>query len=175
MASFKNILHTKTTIMERIITGLLYSSSLFFSSKIVAQNHHQIKSFLSLLLLVLISQTVTSQTGPGGVDNTTNNNLWLKSNKGAENVGGIDAWNGESTNTRKDQSGISNDLSQRTDTTRPTFSDNGINRNPMRSSNQPRSAKPLNIDINHLQTEIFILQITYNNQSIYPHKILKIQ
>ncbi len=43
------------------------------------------------------------------------------------------------------------------------------------STNQSSSVTSLNIDISHLQTGIFVLRITNNQQSIYHHKILKVQ
>ena len=42
------------------------------------------------------------------------------------------------------------------------------------STNQSSSTTSLNIDISHLQTGIFILRITNENQNIYHHKTLKI-
>lgn len=69
--------------------------------------------FFSALLLILITNVIIAQTGPGGVGNATNNAIWLDGNIVTLGTSpNISTWN--------DQSGNGNNFTQATSTNQPS-------------------------------------------------------
>ena len=61
------------------------------------------------ILILLMSSLLNAQTGPGGVGNSSNNNLWLRADAGtfidagvtpADNTNQIQQWNDQSGNSK---------------------------------------------------------------------------
>ena len=76
------------------------------------------------------SWPIEGYTGPGGVGNEDENDLWLRADKGALNSGGTEASPGQSVQTWNDQSGNDNHVSQATAGNQPVLVGNAINGQP---------------------------------------------
>lgn len=81
------------------------------------------------------SWPIEGNTGPGGVGNDDENDLWLRADKGALNSGGTEASPGQSVQTWNDQSGNENHVSQATVGDQPLLVGNAINGRPMLTFN----------------------------------------
>ena len=81
------------------------------------------------------SAPIEGYTGPGGVGNDTENDLWLRADKGVLNIGGTEASPGQSVQTWNDQSGNDNHVTQLTIPDQPLLVGNTINGQPMLSFN----------------------------------------
>lgn len=81
------------------------------------------------------SAQIAGYTGPGGVGNNTENDLWLRADKGVLNSGGTEASTGQSAQTWNDQSGNDNHVTQLTTDDQPVLLGNAINSQPMLSFN----------------------------------------
>src|ERR1700756_585302 len=81
------------------------------------------KGYFSFLYFIILStHSIYSQTGPGGVDNSTNNVLWLRADAGTStttNSVAISSW--------ADQSGNNNNVSQSTANLQPLYMSSIIN------------------------------------------------
>ena len=78
-----------------------------------------------LPLIIILAQSITAQTGPGGVGNSTNNIMWLSADSlpnTLSNTDPISSWN--------DISGNSTVVTQGTAASQPTFVESGINGYP---------------------------------------------
>jgi gliding motility-associated-like protein len=76
------------------------------------------------------SLPIEGYTGPGGVGNDTENDLWLRSDKGVLNSGGTDASPGQQVQTWNDHSGNENHVTQPTPADQPLLTGNAINGQP---------------------------------------------
>ncbi len=76
------------------------------------------------LLFLILSQSLFSQTGPGGVGDSNNNVLWLRS-------GDINLADGDDITTWGDFSGNSNAVSQSDANFKPVFKTNIVNGEPV--------------------------------------------
>jgi hypothetical protein len=86
---------------------------------------------LTLLFTLFISVNVYSQTGPGGIGNSTNNILWLKGDGGAYTDAGItQATHGQQVRQWNDYSGNNNHATQGTAGNRPLYHVNSANGQP---------------------------------------------
>ncbi len=77
------------------------------------------------------SYPVEGSTGPGGVGDETENDLWLRADKGVLNSGGTDAIPGEFIQTWNDHSGNDNHVTQTTGTNQPVLTGIAINGQPV--------------------------------------------
>ena len=75
---------------------------------------------LALVLFSLFSFSLTAQTGPGGVGNSTTNQVWLK----ADDITGLNP-NDALSGTWEDASGNGRHASQATPAYRPTYLNSG--------------------------------------------------
>lgn len=80
---------------------------------------------LSFIFLCLFSNNIYSQTGPGGVGNSTNNVLWLKSDSGTST-----STNGQPISSWNDASGNANNTSQANVSQQPLFINSVMNNYP---------------------------------------------
>ena len=86
---------------------------------------------LTLLFTLFISVNIYSQTGPGGIGNSTNNILWLKGDGGAYTDAGItQASHGQQIQQWNDCSGNNNHATQVTAGNKPLFHVNSANGHP---------------------------------------------
>jgi gliding motility-associated-like protein len=81
------------------------------------------------------SWPIEGYTGPGGVGNASENDLWLRADKGVLNSGGTEALPGQSVQTWNDQSGNDNHVIQMTAGNQPLMVGNAINGRPMLTFN----------------------------------------
>lgn len=81
------------------------------------------------------SAQIAGFTGPGGVGNSAENDLWLRADKGALNSGGSEASPGQSVQTWNDQSGNDNHVTQATAGNQPVVLGNALNGQPMLTFN----------------------------------------
>ncbi len=86
--------------------------------------------FLIPVLLILFIPTAFSQSGPGGVGNSTTNRLWLKSDQGVLNTVLNPANDGQNVAQWNDFSGNNNNVVQGTNALRPVYRANIINSLP---------------------------------------------
>lgn len=83
---------------------------------------------LLILLMVFVSIDSSAQTGPGGVGNSTTNEIWLRADSGVYNNGGTNlASNNDNVQEWHDVSGNSNDAIQNTAGFRPQYQTNQAN------------------------------------------------
>jgi len=86
---------------------------------------------ITLLVAILLSINTYSQTGPGGIGNSTNNILWLKADGGAFiDAGSTQATHGQQVRQWRDNSGNNNHATQATAGNRPLFHANSANGHP---------------------------------------------
>lgn len=78
--------------------------------------------YYSYLALMMACISIQGQTGPGGVDNSANNVLWLKADAGTNTT-----TNGAAVSSWADQSGNGNSVSQSTANQQPLYQTNVIN------------------------------------------------
>ncbi len=76
------------------------------------------------------SAPIIGFTGPGGVGDSTSNEIWLKADTGILNTTGNPAMDGEAVKSWMDQSGNLNNLSQNTPLQQAIFHENSINGMP---------------------------------------------
>jgi hypothetical protein len=89
------------------------------------------KAKLLFIILITISITSSSQSGPAGVGNTASNKLWLKGDGGAfTDLGVTQATNGQQVRQWNDLSGNNNHATQNTAANRPLFKANSANGQP---------------------------------------------
>jgi len=89
------------------------------------------KILMTFLILTISCIKVYSQSGPGGVGNTTSNKLWLKGDGGAfTDLGVTQATNGQQVRQWNDRSGNNNHATQNTAANRPLFKANSANGQP---------------------------------------------
>jgi gliding motility-associated-like protein len=74
-------------------------------------------------------------TGPGGVGNAEENDLWLRADKGVLNSGDTEASPGQSVQTWNDQSGNENNVTQLAAGNQPLLAGNAINGQPVLNFN----------------------------------------
>ena len=79
----------------------------------------------AILFLIFLCRLTFAQTGPGGVDNSTNNVLWLKANAGTSTT-----TNSVAVSSWIDQSGNANNVAQPTANLQPLYMTNIINGYP---------------------------------------------
>ncbi|MDD2982248.1 MAG: hypothetical protein PHQ74_02560 [Crocinitomicaceae bacterium] len=83
------------------------------------------QKFTELLLILFIPSLLFSQTGPGGVGNSSSNSLWLKANQGTSttvNAAKITSW--------QDASGNGYTMSQSIEDKKPVYVTNSFNGYP---------------------------------------------
>jgi gliding motility-associated-like protein len=78
---------------------------------------------------------IEGYTGPGGVGNADENDLWLRADRGALNSGDTDASPGQSVQTWIDQSGNENNVTQGVGGSQPLLAGNAINGQPVLTFN----------------------------------------
>ena len=81
------------------------------------------------------SSPIEGFTGPGGVGNADENDLWLRADKGVLNSGDTEASPGESIQTWNDHSGNDNHVIQTTPADQPQLTGNAINAQPVLTFN----------------------------------------
>ncbi len=81
------------------------------------------------------SWPIEGYSGPGGVGNPSENDLWLRADKGVLNSGDTEALPGQSIQTWNDQSGNDNHVTQGTAGNQPLLIGNAINGRPMLTFN----------------------------------------
>jgi len=85
----------------------------------------------ALFLFLLIHALLVAQTGPGGVGNSSNNNLWLRADAGTFTDAGVTpAANTNQVQQWNDQSGNGRNATQGTAGNRPLYHLNGANGRP---------------------------------------------
>ncbi|HBX50572.1 MAG TPA: hypothetical protein DEH02_05815 [Bacteroidales bacterium] len=90
---------------------------------------NQMRSII-VIILILIALNAFSQSGPGGVGNTSNNKVWLRADKGVYIDAGITpANNSEAVQQWNDQSGNNYHVSQATLNNKPLFISSSVNLN----------------------------------------------
>src|SRR5438034_112705 len=92
------------------------------------------KKTLLPVVLLFISLHGFSQTGPGGVGNSTSNILWLKADASVYNDAGVtQSANNDIVQQWNDQSGNGINAFQGTAGTKPAYKTNSINGKPVLS------------------------------------------
>lgn len=87
---------------------------------------------LCILFLTFCNHIITSQTGPGGVGNSTNNVLWLDPTFGVfSDAGSTLANNNDNVQQWNDRSGNGRNATQGTVGNRPNYITNALNGNPV--------------------------------------------
>lgn len=112
----------------------------------------KINIFLCLLSPLLFS--VTAQTGPGGVGNSSDNILWL-------NTAGMSNSNNSSLTTWPDISGNNNNAVQTTNSRKPVFKTNQMNGNAAIEFDGANDYLELNNHITTAATSVFTVSSAY--------------
>jgi gliding motility-associated-like protein len=117
---------TTSAMPTRILTGLTPGETIYI--RIFGD---QAKSGTFGICASDPSWPIEGYTGPGGVGNEDENDLWLRADKGVLNSGSTEASPGQSVQTWNDQSGNENHVGQLTAGDQPLLVGNAINGQPM--------------------------------------------
>ncbi len=122
--------HTTSAMPTRILTGRAPGETIY-----IRVFGDQAKSGTFGICASDPTAPIEGFTGPGGVGNADENDLWLRADKGALNSGGTEAFPSQSVQNWNDQSGNENNVTQLAVLNQPLLAGDAINGQPVLTFN----------------------------------------